>query len=331
MGDLLVLSAADVHAVFDVGTAIESQRAAFGALGRDEALLAPRALVPSGEDVAFCYVSRLPGTGPVAKFGSVNAGNAARGLPSVHAMVTVLDAEDGRPVAIIEGTSVTTLRTSAASAVAIDHLAVPDACRLAVIGCGVQGRAHVEALAAVRPVSEVRLFSRTAESAKALAAEVRAGNTPAAETPTVETPTVEVAASAREAVEGADMVAVCTTSTEPVVRGSWLSPGCTVVSIGSFGPDRSEVDAELVAKASAVVVDDVETSVEQAGSIVRAGLTRNDLIPLGRVVAGLSDARRTADDIVFYNSVGLGVQDTAAAARIVERARAQGVGTVLAL
>ncbi|MBO2454490.1 ornithine cyclodeaminase family protein [Actinomadura barringtoniae] len=315
MSDVLLLSAADVHAVFDVGTAIESQRAAFGALGRDEALLAPRALLPAGDDVAFCYLSRLPGTGPVAKFGSVNAGNPGRGLPSVHAMVTVLDPEDGRPAAIIEGTSVTTLRTAAASAVAIDCLAVPDASRLAVIGCGVQGRAHVDAIRAVREVAEVRLFSRTAAAAEALAADCGG----------------RVAGSAREAVSGADMVALCTTSEKPVVHGSWLSPGCTVVSVGSFAPDRTEVDGELLERASVVVVDDVETSLEQAGSIVAGGLAAGDLISLGSVVAGVAEARRSADDIVFYNSVGLGVQDTAAAAQIVERARAEGVGTLLSL
>jgi len=315
MSQVLLLSAADVHAVFDVGTAIESQRAAFGALGRDEALLAPRALLPAGDDVAFCYLSRLPGTGPVAKFGSVNAGNPGRGLPSVHAMVTVLDPEDGTPAAIIEGTSVTTLRTAAASAVAIDHLAAPGASRLAIIGCGVQGRAHVDAIAAVRELSEVRLFSRTPAAAEALAADVGG----------------RVAASAREAVAGADMVALCTTSEKPVVEGAWLSPGCTVVSVGSFAPDRSEVDGELLAMASAIVVDDVETSLEQAGSIVAGGLSAGDLISLGAVVAGLAGARRGAGDIVFYNSVGLGVQDTAAAARIVERARAEGVGTLLSL
>jgi len=315
MSQVLLLSAADVHAVFDVGTAIESQRAAFGALGRDEALLAPRALLPAGDDVAFCYLSRLPGTGPVAKFGSVNAGNPGRGLPSVHAMVTVLDPEDGTPAAIIEGTSVTTLRTAAASAVAIDHLAAPGASRLAIIGCGVQGRAHVDAIAAVRELSEVRLFSRTSAAAEALAADVGG----------------RVAASAREAVAGADMVALCTTSEKPVVEGAWLSPGCTVVSVGSFAPDRSEVDGELLAMASAIVVDDVETSLEQAGSIVAGGLSAGDLISLGAVVAGLAGARRGAGDIVFYNSVGLGVQDTAAAARIVERARAEGVGTLLSL
>ncbi len=104
MADVLLLSAADVRAVFDLPAAIASQRAAFGALGRKEARLAPRLLLdgPDG-DVAFCYVSRLPGTGTVAKFGSVHPGNAARGLPTVAALVTVQDPADGRPIAIIEG------------------------------------------------------------------------------------------------------------------------------------------------------------------------------------------------------------------------------------
>ncbi|GAA2614485.1 ornithine cyclodeaminase family protein [Actinomadura fulvescens] len=325
MSEVLLLSAADVNAVFDVGTAIESQRAAFTALGREEALLAPRALLPAGDDVAFCYVSRLPGTGPVAKFGSVNPGNAERGLPSVSAMVTVLDETTGRPVAVIEGTSVTTLRTSAASAVAVDRLARPDASRLAVIGCGVQGRAHVRAIAAVRALSEVRLHSRTPESATAMATDLEEELGLS----------FRVADSSEEAVEGADIVTACTTSEQPVVRGAWLAPGCTVVSIGSFTPRHSEVDAEVLARAAAIVVDDVATAAEQAGPIVSAlrdgALAEADLLPLGQVTAGLVTARRTPEDIVFFNSVGLGVQDTAAAARIVELARAKGAGTVVAL
>ncbi|MEU5876292.1 ornithine cyclodeaminase family protein [Spirillospora sp. NPDC047279] len=321
MTEVLLLSAADVHAVFEVGIAIDSQRAAFTALGRGEALLAPRALLPAGDDVAFCYVSRLPGTGPVAKFGSVNPGNAGRGLPSVSAMVTVLDEASGVPVAIIEGTSVTTLRTSAASAVAVDLLAPPGASRLALIGCGVQGRAHVRAIAAVRGLSEVRLHSRTPGSAHALAADLeRELGVP-----------MTVTADAREAVEGADIVATCTTSEKPVVRGAWLAPGATVISVGSFSPEHSEVDAEALERAAAIVVDDVATAAEQAGPIVSAlrggTLAEDRLIPLGEVAAGLATARRTPEDVVFYNSVGLGVQDTAAAARIVALARERGAGT----
>ncbi|MFI0481215.1 ornithine cyclodeaminase family protein [Actinomadura sp. 9N215] len=324
MADVLLLSAADVRAVFDLPAAIASQRAAFGALGRREARLAPRLLLdgPDG-GVAFCYVSRLPGTGAVSKFGSVTPGNAERGLPTVAALVTVQDPVDGRPVAIIEGESVTTLRTSAASAVAADHLAVPDASRLAVIGCGVQGRAHVRAMAEVRPIGRVTMACRRPETcgvAAGLADELGMR--------------VE-AASARAAVEGAQIVVTATTSADPVVFGEWLDPGCTVVSVGSFAPDRAEVDDGVLTRAASIVVDDVPAALEHAGPVVaaiRSGhLSPERVRPLGPIVAGLAAGRESADDVVFYNSVGVGVQDTAAASVIVERARASGAGRLAEL
>ncbi|TDD88668.1 ornithine cyclodeaminase family protein [Actinomadura darangshiensis] len=325
MAGVLLLSAADVRAVFDLPAAIASQRAAFGALGRGEARLAPRVLLdgPDG-DVAFSYVSRLPGTGAVAKFGSVTPANAARGLPTVAALVTVQDPADGRPVAIIEGEAVTTLRTSAASAVAADHLAVPHASRLAVVGCGVQGRAHVRAMAAVRPIERVAMTCRhpdTCTAASELSGEL-------------ELP-VEAAASARAAVEGAQIVVTATTSVEPVVLGAWLDAGCTVVSVGSFAPDRAEVDGETLTRAASVVVDEVTTALEHAGPVVAAVrdglLDPGDVRPLGPIAAGLAAGRGSAADIVFYNSVGVGVQDTAAASVIVERAREAGAGRLVDL
>jgi ornithine cyclodeaminase/alanine dehydrogenase-like protein (mu-crystallin family) len=327
MTDLLLLGGADVTAVFDLRSAIESQRAAFAALGRRDARLAPRLLLPGPgpDDIAFCYVSRLPGTGTVAKFGSVNPGNAQRGLPSVSALIVVQDPVDGRPVAIIEGEAVTTLRTSAASAVAVDHLAVPDAAGLAVVGSGVQARAHVRAIAEVRPIERVCVAGRRPESSADVAREL---------SEELGIPVTAVA-SVREAVADADIVATCTTSKEPVVHGSWLAPGCTLVSVGSFAPDRREVDAGLLTRAAAVVVDDVATACEQAGPVVAAlaagTLTEAGLTSLGAVSAGIAEGRRSPDDIVFYNSVGLGIQDTAAASRIVERARAAGVGQTVTL
>jgi ornithine cyclodeaminase len=315
VSELLVLSAADVAEVFDVSLAIASQREAFEALGRGEARLAPRVLLPGpGGDIAFSYASRLPGGGPVGKFGSVNPGNAARGIPSVSALIMVLDPDDGRPVAIIEGEAVTTLRTSAASAVAADHLAVPDASSLGVVGYGVQGRAHVRALAQVRPLSRVRLAGRD------LAACARAADSLRAE---LGLP-VDAVPTAREAVSGAALVATCTTSFEPVLEASWLAPGCTVLSVGSFAPDRREVGPDLLERAAAIVVDEVTTARAQAGPLVDVpGL---DLVPLGDVVTGAAKPRRSPDDVIFYNSVGVGVQDAAAAARIVTLAREAGIG-----
>ncbi|MGH3392530.1 MAG: ornithine cyclodeaminase family protein [Actinomadura sp.] len=324
---LLVLSATDVTAVFDVDLAIESQRTAFTELGLGNAVLPARLLVPGQEDSAsFCYAARLsPDAGAVCKFGSVNPANSERGLPSVSALVTVLDAQDGRPVAIMDGTSVTTIRTSAASAVAVDVLAHRAARSLAVLGSGVQAEAHVRAIARVLDLRDVRIWSPGAERRRALADALDAEFGFA----------VTATGSAEDAVRGADVVVCCTTSKEPVLQCAWLSPGATVVSIGSFAADRHEVPAELVEQAATVVVDDVETAREHAGPIVRAisesRISAADLTPLGEIVAGLRPGRRDDSDIVYVNSVGIGVQDAAAALAIVRAARTGDRGVTVTL
>lgn len=324
---LLVLSASDVTAVFDMDTAIESQRAAFRGLGSGRAQLPARLLLGGPDDSSsFCYAARVsPDTGAVCKFGSMAPANVERGLPAIAALVTALDAETGRPVAIMDGTTVTTLRTSAASAVAAEALARPDSTALAVLGSGVQAAAHVEALSTVLPLSEVRVWSRTVENARRLVQRLQ-DRFPFR---------CSVAESADKAVAGADVVATCTSSEVPVVDVDWLAPGTTVISVGSFAAHRSEVPAELLARAAAVVVDDVETSLEHAGPVVAAVqggvLGRDDLVPLGDVVVGTHPGRTGDDELVFFNSVGIGVQDAAAAWAVVEAARARGLGDAVNL
>jgi ornithine cyclodeaminase/alanine dehydrogenase-like protein (mu-crystallin family) len=320
--DLLVLSAADVERLLDVELAIESQRRAFGELGRGRALLPARLLVDGTEDsVAFCYAARLaPDSGAVCKFGSVNPANAERGLPTIAALITVLDPEDGRPVAIMDGTSVTTIRTSAASAVAVETLATPDSQQLAVLGSGVQARAHVRAISQVLDLRSVRIWGVDAEQRASLA---RSLNDEFAFE-------VTAVATAEEAVRAADVVVGCTTSFDPVLETAWLKPSATVISIGSFAPNRSEVPQDLLTRAAAIVVDDVDTAAEHAGPVVEglaSGLIARDrLVSLGEAVAGLKPGRTEREQIVFYNSVGIGVQDAAAAWALVEAARAGGYG-----
>ncbi|MFI1358484.1 ornithine cyclodeaminase family protein [Streptomyces sp. NPDC020898] len=319
--DVLFLSRDQVAALLDTGTAIASQRAAFGALGAGGASapdLPGKIMHPSRFDdsVVFAYVSRLSrDTGAVAKFGSVNPGNAAAGLPTVHAVITVLDPVTGELAAVMDGTAVTTLRTAAASAVAFDALATADSAELALLGSGTQALAHARAVARVRDLKVVRVWSPTPER-RARAAELIAAELGVA---------AEATGTPQEAVTGASLVAACTLSTTAVVRGAWLAPGCTVVSVGSFEPTRSEVDAGVVRRAAAVVVDDPETAAEHAGPVVAALrdglLARADLIGLGSVLTGARTARTGPDDIVFYNSVGLGVQDAAAAWAVVDAAR----------
>ncbi|MFJ5533497.1 ornithine cyclodeaminase family protein [Streptomyces sp. NPDC093261] len=316
--DVLHLSGERILALLDPDRAIRSQRAAFTALGEGTAELPGKIMHPSRHDdsVVFSHVARLSAdTGPVAKFGSVNPGNAAAGLPTVHAVINALDPVTGRLAAVLDGTAVTTLRTAAASALAFDVLATADSGELGLLGAGTQALAHARAVARVRPLRSVRIWSptpdRRARAARVLAAELGLP--------------VKAVDTAHEAVTGLPMVAVCTLSRTPVLHGAWLTPGCTVVSVGSFEPTRSEVDAETVRRAAAVVVDDPDTARDQAGPVVTAlrdrMLATEDLIPLGGVVTGRREARRSTDDIVLHLSVGVGVQDAAAAWAVIDAAR----------
>jgi len=311
-GSLLLLDAQAVREALPPERALESQRLAFAALGRGEVAAAGQLLLDGGPDATlFCYVARLDASSPaVCKFGSVNPGNAAAGLPAVSATVLVLDPASGRPRAVLDGTAVTTLRTAAATALAVDLLAPREAGRLAVLGSGVQGRQHARAIAGVRRLREIRIWSPTAANRAAAARDLaRELALP-----------VHAAGSARAAVRGADLVVTCTISTTPVLRRSWLPGHCLVASVGSFSADRSEVDDELIDQADAIVVDDVATALRNAGPIVRA--RRRDpgiagrLCGLGEMVAGAVPA--PPPGLVFFNSTGLGVQDAAAAAMVLQ-------------
>ncbi|MFC8240710.1 ornithine cyclodeaminase family protein [Streptomyces chartreusis] len=316
--DVLFLTGEQVSRLLGLDAAIASQRAAFTALGADAADLPGKIMHPSRFDdsVVFAYVSRLSAdTGAVAKFGSVNPGNAASGLPTVHAVITVLDPVTGRLAAVMDGTAITTLRTAAASAVAVDVLSTPGGADLALLGSGTQALAHARAVARVRELKSVRLWSPTernrARAAQELTAELGLA--------------VEAVGTAEEAVTGASLVAACTLSTTPVVQGQWLAPGCTVVSVGSFEPGRREVDDDVLLRAASVVVDDPATAAEHAGPVVHVlregALAPEDLVGLGAVLTGQSFPRSGPGDIVYYNSVGLGIQDAAAAWAVVEAAR----------
>ena len=324
---LLVLSAADVRELFIIDLAIESQRTAFEELGRGRAMLSARLLIDGGQDsISFCYAARLaPDSGAVCKFGSVNPANASLGLPTISALITVLDAVDGRPVAIMDGTAVTTIRTSAASAVAVQALANPHSTSLAILGTGVQAEAHVRAISQVRALTSARVWGTNSENCAALVRSL--GEQYAFD--------VTQAVTAEQAVRDADVVVCCTTSFDPVIETNWLREGTLVISIGSFAPNRFEVPQDLLSRANAVVVDDVDTAIEHAGPIaagVSSGLlAKAQLISLGEVIAGLKRARSKPSDIVYYNSVGIGVQDAAAAVVIVGAARASGRGQSVSL
>ena len=314
-----ILSATDVRSIFTPRLALESQREAFTRLGAGEAVQPPRLLVPGpDESVSFCYSSRIAPDAPaVSKFGSVNPANAARGLGAVHSVITVLDAETGAPRAIINGDSVTGLRTSAATTLAMQQVA-PEARSVLVIGTGAQARAHLAAFAVTHPEAELWVFGRNPAAATEVAAAHGATAKPDLE----------------QAVRSADIVVLCTSSLTPVIEDSWVTDGTTVASVGSFAPDRVELPPSLLAR-STVVVDHCPSALTDAGPLVEA-LSAGSLAPeaiadLGSLLTGVSSPTRAPADIVTYLAVGVGAQDAAAAEVILAAAEEQNVGTQTAL
>lgn len=316
---LTVLTPSDVQQLFDPGRALRSQVRAFTALGAGDVTLPQRIVVPGPRDSsAYAYAARLgPESRAVSKFGSVNPANTD--LPAHSSLLTVLDAETGRPVVVMDGATVTTLRTAAASALAVSRLA-GDASRLALIGTGMQAAAHLDILEAVFEVEEVAVHGLDRERARELAASVPGGR---------------VAESAADAVAGATLVVAATTSAHPVLDAADLAPGTTVISVGSFDPSHHEVGQDLIARADRIVVDELVASCEHSGPLVTAlaegTLALDRVTSLGMLLNDPALFSRDDDDIVFYNSVGVGVQDAAAATAIADAlAEHPEVGTQIA-
>jgi ornithine cyclodeaminase/alanine dehydrogenase-like protein (mu-crystallin family) len=255
----------------------------------------------------------------------VMPGNPARGLDAHQGTVTLFDGETGVPTAILDASAVTAIRTAAVSAVATGLLARAGARTLAILGAGVQGRAHLEALAPVRDFEQVRVYAPTRAHAQALADE--AGLTSAA---------VSVAASAEDAVRGADVVVAATNAREPVLAHAWLKPGAHLNAVGASTPRACEIDTATVA-ASALFCDSRESLRNEAGEFqlaIREGaITGEEHVraELGEVLAGSAPGRRDDAELTLFRSLGIAVEDLAAAETAVAAARAQGLGTEVEL
>ena len=237
----------------------------------------------------------------------------------------LFDPRTGVPTAIMDASEVTAIRTAAASGVATRLLAREDADTLAVIGSGVQARTHVEAMLVARPVRTVRLFSPNRENREKLADWLR-GRVKA---------DVEAVGSAREAVEGASIVCTTTSAKEPVVEGSWLSPGAHINAIGACIPKARELDSDAVAK-SRMYVDSRESATNESGDFLQAreeGAIGDDAIvgEIGEILAGKLDGRLNDEEITLFNSLGIAVEDLATAHHVTARALEQGVGARVAL
>jgi ornithine cyclodeaminase/alanine dehydrogenase-like protein (mu-crystallin family) len=254
---------------------------------------------------------------------TVIPGNPARGLDAHQGLVTLFDGETGVPIAILDASAITAVRTAAVTAVATGLLARRDARTLAILGAGTQGRAHLRALGG--GFEQVRVYAPARAHAQALVEQVSAGRA-----------SVSVAESAEEAVREADVVVTATSAREPVLRHAWLKPGAHVNAVGASTPQAREIDTATVA-ASALFCDSRESLRHEAGEFALA--VSEGLITgiehvrgeLGEVLAGLAPGRRDDGELTLFRSLGLAVEDLAAAELAVAVARERGLGTEVEL
>jgi len=264
------------------------------------------------------FIERPPSLG--TKIVTVYASNIARGLPSHLATIVLLDPETGALLAIMDGRYITEARTAAASAASAKHLARSDARVLAVIGSGVQAQSHIEALVRVRPIEEVRIWGRTPAHVETLVAQLA---------PHVDA-TLIASSSVENAVQGADVIALVTASRDPVLRREWVRSGAHICAVGACRPDQREMDTALV-RESVVFADSRIGALAEAGDIVipisEGAITdRHVVAELGDVIAGTAAGRPSPEAITIYKSLGMAVEDVAAARLAWERARDRGIG-----
>jgi ornithine cyclodeaminase len=329
---VLVLSAEDVARLLPMSACIAVMRDALAALARGKALVPLRMVMRMPDGSGFLGV--MPGqlsadgdrTGALGmKAVSVFPGNTSRGIDTHQGAVLLFEVDTGRLSALMDGATITAIRTAAVSGVATDLLARKDATELAILGAGVQARTHLEAIASIRPLRKVRIWSRNFEHARALVAEQkgRSGTS------------IEAVATAEAAVRGADIIATVTASPNPVLQRAWLKEGAHINAVGSSIPTTREVDTATIA-AARLFVDRRESALNEAGDLlipIREGAVKPDHIQaeLGQVIIGEDPGRRSDGEFTLFKSLGLSVEDVASAAFVAQRARETGIGQTVTM
>ncbi len=316
MGKLLYLSRADVERLLDVDAMLDALGQALVVFSSGQASVPPRAGARVGDrGILGAMPGYVPGIALEVKLVSVFPANHVLGLPSHQGLIAIFDEANGAPLAVMDGTYITAIRTGGTAAVATQVLARKDASVLAILGAGVQGGSHLETFPRIRDFQEIRIASRDIAKATTLAATH---------------PRAVVAESFESAARGADVVACCTDAREPILRLEWLKPGAHVSSVGgTWGP---ELDSETIA-AGHVFVEwrGAATTPPPAGAVELQGLDPAGLTEVGEVIAGTRPGRQSPEELTIYKSTGHAVEDAAAARLVYDRARAEGAGVSLSL
>lgn len=315
----LLIREGDVAQLLTMDDVLAAVETGFRALGRGDAVNAPRSrsVTPSG--TLHVMHAAVPALG-VAGVKTYVSG--PRGITFVAVLYRL---EDGQALAVIEANRLGQIRTGAASGVATKYLARPEAGAIGIIGSGWQARSQITAIARVRPIALVKVYSRTPEHREAFADEMIAEL--GAEVVAVD--------SAEEAVDAVDIVVTATTARAPVLSGRWLRPGVHVNAVGSNAASRQEIDLEAVRRSDRIVVDAVDQARLECGDLVAAAREDEALwdrvVDLGRIVAGQAPGRQRAEQITLFESQGVALEDVVTMELVHRRARATGVGEEIAL
>ncbi len=313
-----VLTADDVRSALSMSAAIDAVADAFAQLSAGKATMPLRSRFHTPKGVTLLMPAHLHESGDFAvKIVSVYADNPKLGLPTVAATVLAMDPKTGLPLALMEGDSLTALRTGAAGGVAARYLARADAQAVALFGAGVQARAQLQAVMAVRKIERVWVVDPFETAAHRLIDDVSAWP---------DAPTITLTDAPRAAVAQADIVLAATTTTTPLFDGNDLKPGTHVTGVGAFTPQMQEIDANTIRRAR-VVVDQREAAMAEAGDII-IGQAVIDA-EIGEIINGDKPGRQDNAAITFFKSVGLAVQDAVTAAAVFKAAEEKGLGSVI--
>lgn len=319
----VLLSEQDVRMVLPMRDLIDAMETALSRFSSGAVTQPLRSVIEVGLQKAF--VGMMPalitdpatlGTKVVSVFGS----NTSVGLPTHLATIVLLDPMTGELLALMDGRFITEARTAAVSAVSVKHLARPAAKRLAIIGTGVQARSHLEAIAIVQTLEEVRVWSPSAEHRAAFLREMRARTNAV----------ITATESAREAVDGADIIVLATASHDPVIQSGWIADGAHICAIGACRPDQREMDSALVGRGR-VFVDSRTGALAESGDIlipIKEGAfdQRHLAGELGEVVLRKIAGRQSPADVTIFKSLGMAVEDVAAAHLAYVKAAERGLG-----
>lgn len=324
---MLILTAEEVRKALPMDETIEAMKRAYAALsgGSAEVPLRTRLPIPAHEAASLfmpAFVQTPQGEALAVKVVSLFPGNPARGLAFIQAAVLVLEADSGRPLALLEGNSLTAIRTGAGGGAAVDLLARPKSTTVAIFGAGVQGRTQLQAACSVRKINRAWIYDPDPAKAEAFAGEMSGtGSIPK---------DVRPASNQKQALADADIICAATTTITPVFSDRDLKPGAHITAIGSYTPDMQEIPSETVTRAR-VFVDSRSAALAESGDLIkpiRAGLFGEDHIQaeLGEIVLGKKPGRQSAEEITYFKSVGVAVQDAMAAQLALENARRLGLG-----